>query len=93
MRITHSIISLLRAAKNNKVNNNEIEELEQKLSKSRNKTLIVAAGKIGSRLKKHTESLPKCMLDFGGKTLLERQLIAYRKCGIDNISVVRGYKK
>jgi len=86
------IISLLRTVKNSKLNNDEIEELEKKISKSKTKALIVAAG-LGSRLKKHTENLPKCMLDFGGKTLLERQLIAYRKCGISDISVIRGYKK
>ena len=33
------------------------------------------------------------MLDFGGKTLLERQLIAYKKNGIKDISLIRGYKK
>ena len=86
------IVSLLRAAKNNKLSNDEITNIERKINESKTKTLIVAAG-IGSRLKTHTENLPKCMLDFGGKTLLERQLSAYRECGINNISVVRGYKK
>ena len=86
------IVSLLRTAKSNKLSDDEIEELEKKINKSKTKTLIVAAG-LGSRLKDHTENLPKCMLDFGGKTLLERQLSAYRDCGIDNISVIRGYKK
>ena len=33
------------------------------------------------------------MLDFGKKTLLQRQLSSYKKCGIDDISLVRGYKK
>ena len=32
------------------------------------------------------------MLDFGGKTLLQRQLDAYKN-GIKDISLVRGYKK
>ena len=86
------IVSLLRAAKNNKLSNDEITNIERKINESKTKTLIVAAG-IGSRLKAHTENLPKCMLDFGGKTLLERQLSAYRDCGIDNISVIKGYKK
>ena len=86
------VISLLRAAKSSKLNNDEIEELEKKINKSKTKTLIVAAG-LGSRLKGHTENLPKCMLDFGGKTLLQRQIKAYKDCGIDNITVVRGYKK
>ena len=86
------IVSLLRSAKNSKISSNEIEELEKKINKSKTKTLIVAAG-LGSRLKNHTENLPKCMLDFGGKTLLERQIQAYKDCGINNITVVRGYKK
>ena len=86
------IVSILRTIKDNKLSNNEIEILEKKITDSKTKVLIVAAG-IGSRLKSHTKDLPKCMLDFGGKTLLERQLSAYRNCGIDNISVIKGYKK
>ena len=70
----------------------KLQILKKKINESKTKALIVAAG-IGSRLKAHTENLPKCMLDFGGKTLLERQLSAYRDCGIDNISVIKGYKK
>ena len=86
------IVSLLRAAKNNKLSDDEIANIEKKINESKIKALIVAAGK-GSRLKAHTDNLPKCMLDFGGKTLLERQLLVYRDCGIDNISVIKGYKK
>ena len=56
------------------------------------KAIIIAAG-MGSRLKNYTEDLPKCMLDFQGKTLLQRQLDAYGECGINSISVIRGYKK
>ena len=59
---------------------------------SETKALIVAAG-LGSRLKNYTKNLPKCMLDFGGKTLLEHQISSYKNCGIYNISLVRGYKK
>lgn len=87
-----NIISLIRTAKNNNLGNEEISQLELSISNSKTKTLIVAAG-LGSRLKSHTENLPKCMLDFGGKTLLERQLYSYNKCGIEDISLVRGYKK
>ena len=50
----------------------ELEKLRH-INKSKMKCLIVAAG-LGSRLKGHTEHNPKCMLDFGGKTLLQRQL-------------------
>ena len=85
-------VSILRTIRDYKLNDNEIEALEKKITNSTTKALIAAAG-LGSRLKFHTENLPKCMLDFGGKTLLERQLLAYRSCGIDNISVIRGYKK
>lgn len=56
------------------------------------KSIIIAAG-LGSRLKGYTEALPKCMLMFGKKTLLERQLDVYRSFGINDISVVRGFKK
>ena len=87
-----NIVSLIRAVKNNNLGNTEINQIELSINNSKTKTLIVAAG-LGSRLKGHTENTPKCMLDFGGKTLLERQLYSYRKCGIEDISLVRGYKK
>ena len=87
-----SIISLLRTIKYNNLDKEKIEEIENSLNKENNKALIIAAG-LGSRLKKHTENLPKCMLDFGGKTLLQRQLDSYKKCGIRDISLIRGYKK
>ena len=86
------IISLIRSIKENKLNENQIKNIENSLNKNNNKALIIAAG-LGSRLKKHTENLPKCMLDFGGKTLLQRQLESYKHNGIKDISLVRGYKK
>jgi len=86
------IVSLIRTAKESKIRSEEIKDLEKKMSKTETKALIVAAG-LGSRLKKHTEDLPKCMLDFNGKTLLQRQVQAYKDCGINNITVIRGYKK
>ncbi len=54
------------------------------------KAIILAAGQ-GTRLKKYTENLPKGMLLFAGKTIIERQIEMYRKCGIDKIIIVRGY--
>jgi len=86
------IISLLRSAKNNKLKSAEFEKIEEAINKSQTKCLIVAAG-FGSRLKGHTEHNPKCMLDFGGKTLLQRQLSSYKDNGIEDISLIRGYKK
>ena len=85
-------ISLIRSLKNNGLKNQEIEKIEENINKSKTKCLIVAAG-LGSRLKGHTEDKPKCMLDFGGKTLLQRQLSSYKDNNIENISLVRGYKK
>ena len=86
------IISLIRTIKENNLNDNQINDIETSINKNMTKALIIAAG-LGSRLKKHTENLPKCMLDFGGKTLLQRQLDVYKKCGVSDISLIRGYKK
>ncbi len=54
------------------------------------KAIILAAGQ-GTRLKKYTENLPKGMLEFRGKTLIERQIETYRECGIKDIVIVTGY--
>lgn len=54
------------------------------------KAVILAAGQ-GTRLKKYTENLPKGMLEFDGKTIIERQIEVYRECGISDIIVVRGF--
>ena len=86
------IISLIRSIKNSNLNETQIESIEKSINKNDTKALIIAAG-LGSRLKKHTENLPKCMLDFGGKTLLQRQIDAYNKNNIKDISLIRGYKK
>jgi len=86
------IISLMRTMQENDFNNEQIETIENLINKKKTKALIIAAG-LGSRLKKHTKDLPKCMLDFGGKTLLQRQLDSYKKNGIKDISLIRGYKK
>lgn len=56
------------------------------------KAIIVAAGQ-ASRLMPITNDKPKCLLEIGGKTIMERQLEVLRQCGIDDIVVVRGYKK
>lgn len=54
------------------------------------KAIILAAGQ-GTRLKKYTKNLPKGMLSFMGKTIIERQIEIYRECGITDISIVRGF--
>lgn len=54
------------------------------------KAIIVAAGP-GSRLNPLTNEMPKCLLEVGGKTILEIALEALRENGIEEIAVVRGY--
>lgn len=55
------------------------------------KGIILAAGR-GLRLNGVTGNTPKCLLEIGGLTLLERQIQALRACGIDEIVVVVGYE-
>ena len=54
------------------------------------KAIIIAAG-ISSRLMPITDDKPKCLLEVGGKTIIQRQLEVLKQCGIDDIVVVRGY--
>jgi len=55
------------------------------------KAIIIAAGQ-GSRLMPITNDKPKCLLEVKGKTIMQRQLETLRRCGINDIVVVRGYK-
>lgn len=52
---------------------------------------IILAGGMGTRLGKYTENLPKGMLNFNGKSLIERQVETLRSCGISDIIIVKGY--
>ena len=54
------------------------------------KAIIVAAG-TGSRLNSLTNGKPKCLLEIGNRTILERALGALRENGIEDIVVVRGH--
>lgn len=56
------------------------------------KAIILAAG-MGTRLGKYTENLPKGMLSFNGKPLIEWQIQNLRKAGINDIIIITGYKK
>ena len=55
------------------------------------KAIILAAGK-GTRLGHYTKDIPKGMLQFKGKSLIEHQVEIYHKCGIDDIIIITGYK-
>ena len=56
------------------------------------KAIIVAAG-MGRRLRPYTDDRPKCLVEINGKSILQRQLDAYRAAGIDEVHIVRGYMK
>lgn len=56
------------------------------------KAVILAAGR-GSRMKKLTAQKPKCLLQLANKPLLQWQLAALKQGGINEIILVRGYKK
>ena len=56
------------------------------------KGIILAAGR-GSRLKKKTDVLPKCLVKFKGYTLLERVIQNFIENEINEINVVAGYKQ
>jgi L-glutamine-phosphate cytidylyltransferase len=56
------------------------------------KAIIIAAG-IGARLKPFTDDQPKCMLELGGKPLIEHQTDILRSLGISDISIIKGYRQ
>ena len=55
------------------------------------RALILAAGR-GRRMGEHTNSKPKCLTMFRGKPLIEWQINALNKAGINEIGIVTGYK-
>lgn len=54
------------------------------------RAIILAAGQ-GLRLLPHTRQTPKCLLDLGGRTVLQNQLEVLRSAGIEEAVVVVGY--
>lgn len=54
------------------------------------KAIILAAG-VGRRLAKYSKSKPKCLLEIGGRSILQRQIDTFHRLGIHNIVVVTGY--
>ena len=70
----------------------EIDQQLQTVDKNKFKSVILAAGK-DTNLFPLTEDIPKTLLDIKGKPILQRQIEMLKKVGIDDIAVVRGYKK
>jgi L-glutamine-phosphate cytidylyltransferase len=55
------------------------------------RALILAAGR-GSRLGSLGDDRPKCLVELDGRPLLDRQVAALRRAGVDEIGIVRGYR-
>lgn len=57
------------------------------------RAIILAAGR-GQRLKQpEHQQVPKCLLRFGGKTLLERHLFALQECGVREVVLALGFMR
>lgn len=59
------------------------------------RAVILAAG-VGRRMENLDDDkgpLPKCLLTLDGKTLLERHVLNLRKCGINKLHLVLGYRR
>ena len=55
------------------------------------RAIILAAGE-GTRLRPHTLDRPKCLVPLAGRPLLAWQADALRRAGVDDITVVTGYR-
>ena len=54
--------------------------------------LILAAGR-GSRINEITDKHPKCLIKIHDQTLLNMQLDAFNKSGINELGIITGYKR
>ena len=54
------------------------------------RAIILAAGK-GNRLGQYARDYPKCLLEVGGISLLERQIATFQRLGVNDIVVVKGF--
>ena len=55
------------------------------------KVIVIAAGR-GKRLGPHTEERPKCLVEVGGRSILDWQLRALCAVGVDDVLMIRGYR-
>lgn len=56
------------------------------------RAIVLAAGQ-GMRLRPLTDDRPKCLVEYQGKTILDHQIEVFRKQGISDVTVVRGYMR
>jgi L-glutamine-phosphate cytidylyltransferase len=55
------------------------------------RAILIAAGR-GKRLGTHTDEVPKCMVEIGGKPILGWVWDALSRVGVDELIVIRGYR-
>ncbi len=55
------------------------------------RAIVLAAGQ-GSRLRPLTDHRPKCLVKLAGTSLLDRQLQVLRQAGVEDITIVTGYR-
>jgi choline kinase len=55
------------------------------------RAILIAAGR-GKRLGTHTDEIPKCMVEIGGKPILGWVWDALSNVGVDELIVIRGYR-
>ncbi len=74
----------------------KLKEVEKRFEKKETIQVVIPAagehtldGAIGKTLK----NLPLCMLEIGGKTLIDRQLDTLRSCGVNDICIVGGFER
>ena len=56
------------------------------------KAIILAAGQ-GIRMGEKTKSIPKCMLNYQSKPIIDHIINTMQLCGLKDIVIVNGYKK
>ena len=75
--------------------NSELAEAERRYlgaTREEVRAIVIAASR-GSSLGDLTKDRPKCMIDVRGKPLLRRLVSTFKKSGVREVTVVRGYKK
>jgi choline kinase len=68
-----------------------LPQLSRSRASDMKKAIILSAGQ-GSRLGHLTDDRPKCLIEFNGRTLLDRQLDALAANGVEEAVVVTGFR-
>jgi phosphoenolpyruvate phosphomutase len=73
----------------------ELQQAEERYlpSRSENTRGIVLAASRGTALGELTENIPKAMVEVRGKSLITHITDAYKAAGVNQLTVVRGYRK